>query len=96
MWGWSRGWSRQAHIRRPEPGAVRKRHLARDCFHHPLTPGQDDAYDDDGSVRGSDQRAQRPDRAGSTRGVERPQVDLEACDPVALLFLSRGFLNAFW
>ena len=29
-------------------------------------------------------------------GVERPQVDLDACDPVALLFLSRGFLNAFW
>ena len=69
-------------------------YLARDCFHHPLTPEQDDAYDM-GSVRGSDQRAQRPDRAGSTLGVERPQVDLEARDPVALLFLSRGFLNAF-
>ena len=29
-------------------------------------------------------------------GVARRQADPEACEPVVLLFLSRGFLNAFW
>ena len=43
----------------------------------------------------SDQDA--PDRTCPTPlGIGRRQVDPEACDPVVLVFLSRGFLNAFW